>query len=162
MRITMGDIPAKAKAMIGKESVLYYQVTDRDIRRFAQAIDDPNPLYSDPNYAKNTHHNGIVAPPLLCQMFAYTDVLESELKQDGSPIEIDVPLPTTKVLGGGSSFEVGEPIRIGDEIKVVKKISDIFKKKGRSGELYFVIVDNMWTNQNGQMVAHEIATYIHR
>jgi hydroxyacyl-ACP dehydratase HTD2-like protein with hotdog domain len=65
-------------------------------------------------------------------------------------------------LGGGSSFEIGVPVRAGDDIKVVKKITDIYQKKGRSGDLYFVIVDNLWTNQRGQMVAHEIATYIHR
>lgn len=156
------DIPAEARAMIGKETVHYYQVTDRDIRRFAQAIDDPNPIYHNNEYAKNTCHGGIIAPPLLCQMFAYTDAPEKELKGDGSPKEIDVPLSTTRVLGGGSSFEIGEPIHIGDEIKIVKKIADIYKKQGRSGTLFFVQMDNYWTNQNGQMVAHEVATYIHR
>lgn len=148
--------------MIGKETALYYEVTERDIRRFAQAINDPNPLYSDAQYAKQTCYGHIIAPPLLCQMFAYTDTAEIELKKDGSPKEIDVPLPTTCVLGGGSSFEIGEAIQAGDTIKVVKKIADIYKKQGRSGILYFVLIDNYWTNQHGQMVAHEIATYIHR
>lgn len=158
----MDDIPAEAKAMIGVETILHYQVTARDITRFAQAIDDPNPLYTDPEYAKNSKYGSIIAPPLFCQMFAYSDIPASELKQDGSPKEIDVPLPTTRVLGGGSSFEVGEPIRAGDMITVVKKIHDIFKKQGKSGLLYFVLMDNLWTNQNGEMVAHEVATYIHR
>jgi len=156
------NIPAAAKAMIGRETVLYYQVTDRDIRRFAQAIDDPNPLYHNLEYARKTCYGDIIAPPLLCQMFAYTDAPENELKEDGSPKEIDVPLPTTRVLGGGSSFEIGEPIRVGDRIKVVKKIADIYQKQGRSGMLFFVQMDNYWTNQNNEMVAHEIATYIHR
>lgn len=158
----MDHIPAEASAMIGQETIQHYLVTDRDIRRFAQAIDDPNPLYSDPEYAKNSRYGGIIASPLICQMFAYTDAPANQLQQDGSPKEIDVPLPTTKVLGGSSSFEVGEPVRIGDEIKVTKKIADIYRKKGRSGELYFVVVDNLWENQHGQMVAHEVATYIHR
>jgi acyl dehydratase len=156
------DIPAAARAMIGKETVVYYQVTDRDIRRFAQAIDDPNPMYSDPDHAQHSRYQAIIAPPLLCQMFAYSDAPEGELKADGSPKEIDVPLPTTRVLGGGSSFDIGEPIRIGDEIKAIKKITNIYRKKGRSGELYFVVVDNLWKNQHDQMVAHEVATYIHR
>ena len=158
----MDDIPAEAKAMIGVETILHYQVTARDITRFAQAIDDPNLLYNDPEYAKKSKYGSIIAPPLFCQMFAYSDIPASELKQDGSPKEIDVPLPTTRVLGGGSSFEVGEPIRAGDTITVVKKIHDIFKKQGKSGLLYFVLMDNLWTNQNGEMVAHEVATYIHR
>ena len=158
----MDDIPAEARAMIGVETVLHYQVTERDITRFAQAIDDPNPLYTDPEYAQKSKYGSIIAPPLFCQMFAYTDIPADELKQDGSPKEIDVPLPTTRVLGGGSSFEVGEPIRAGDTITVVKKIHDIYKKQGKSGQLYFVQMDNLWTNQNGEMVAHEVATYIHR
>ena len=158
----MEEISADAKAMIGKETVLHYQVTDRDIRRFAQAIEDPNPLYMDPEYAKNTKYGSVIAPPLFCQMFAYSDVPASQLKEDGSPKEIDVPLPTERVLGGGSSFEIGEPVRAGDTITVNKKITDIYQKKGKSGILYFVIIDNLWTNQDGQMVAHETATYIHR
>jgi len=40
-----------------------YDVTDKDIRRFAQAIDDPNPLYYDEEYAKKTIYKGIIAPP---------------------------------------------------------------------------------------------------
>lgn len=158
----MEEIPAEARAMIGKETVRRYRVTERDIRRFAQAIDDPNPLYADDAYARNTRYGGVIAPPLFCQVFAYDDCPASELREDGIPKELEVPLPTTRALGGGSSFEIGEPVRAGDDITVVKKITQIYKKKGRSGDLYFVVVDNMWTNQNGQMVAHEIATYIHR
>lgn len=158
----MEEISAEAAAIIGKETVLHYQVTERDIRRFAQAIDDPNPLYADAEYAKNYGYASVIAPPLFCQMFAYSDTPASQLKEDGSPKEIDVPLPTKRVLGGGSSFELGEPVKAGDVIKAVKKITDIYRKEGKSGTLYFVVIDNLWTNQNGQMVAHETATYIHR
>lgn len=158
----MDEISSEAAAIIGKETVLHYQVTERDIRRFAQAIDDPNPLYADAEYAKNSGYDRVIAPPLFCQMFAYSDEPVSQLKEDGSPKEIDVPLPTKRVLGGGSSFEIGEPVKAGDVIKVVKKITDIYKKEGKSGILYFVVINNLWTNQDGQMVAHETATYIHR
>jgi len=156
------EISAEARATIGVETILHYQVTERDISRFAQAIDDPNPLYSDPEYAKKTHYGGIIAPPLFCQMFAYSDIPANQLKQDGSPKEIDIPLPTTRVLGGGSSFEVGEPVRANDTVTVVKKIKDIYKKQGKSGLLFFVLMDNLWTNQKNEMLAHEVATYIHR
>lgn len=158
----MDDIPLEARSMIGVETKLHYQVTERDITRFAQAIGDTNPLYNDAEFAQKSKYGSIIAPPLFCQMFAYSDIPADELKQDGSPKEIDVPLPTTKVLGGGSSFEIGEPIRAGDTIIIVKKIHDIYKKQGRSGLLYFVLMDNFWTNQNNEMVAHEVATYIHR
>lgn len=158
----MEDIPAEAKAMIGKETTQVYRVTKRDIRRFAQAIDDPNPIYVDEEYAEATMYGCIIAPPLFCHAFAYDDSPASELREDGLPKDLETPLPTKRALGGGSSFEVGEPVRAGDVITVRKKITDIYKKQGKSGDLYFVILDNIYTNQNGQMVAHEKATYIHR
>jgi len=160
--LVTSDIPAEALAMIGKEIHRYYHVTDRDIRRFAQSIGDPNQLYVDDKYAKTTRYEGVIAPPLFCQIFAYDDPPADQLREDGLPKELEMPLPTTRALGGGSSFEIGEPVRAGDKIQVVKKVTDIYMKKGRSGDLYFVVIDNMWTNQNGLMVAHEVATYIHR
>ena len=60
--------------MIGMEKVRSYDVTKKDIRRFAQAIDDSNPLYCDEEYAKNTKFKSIIAPPLFVQTFAFEDV----------------------------------------------------------------------------------------
>ena len=119
-------------------------------------------MYIDENYAKNSEYVEIIAPPLFCQALAYEEVPMNQLREDGAPKEIHVPLPTERVLGGGSSFEIGEPIKAGDVIKVRKKVIDIYTKTGKSGILYFVIVDNLWTNQDNLMVSHEIATYIHR
>ena len=47
-------------------------------------------------------------------------------------------------------------------LKVRKKVIDVYQKKGKSGLLYFVVIENLWTNQLGEMVAQETATYIHR
>lgn len=158
----MEDIPAEARAMIGQETTQVYHVTRKDIRRFAQAIDDPNPLYMDEDYARKTRHGGIIAPPLFCHVFAFDDVPASQLREDGLPRELDIPLPAERAIGGGSSFEVGEPVRPGDIITVRKEVTDIYKKTGKSGDLYFVAVDTTYTNQKGQVVAREKATYIRR
>lgn len=158
----MEDIPAESRAMIGKETVKVYEVTEKDIRRFAQAIDDPNLLYVDEEYAKKTRYQGIIAPPFFCHAFAFDDVPPSQLREDGLPKEVDVPLPAKRAIGGSSSFEVGEPIRPGDRLTVRRKIVDIYKKEGKSGTLYFVVIDTTYTNQLGQLVAFERATYIQR
>ncbi len=39
------------------------KATKRAIKRFADAIGDPNPLWRNPEYAKKTKYNSIVAPP---------------------------------------------------------------------------------------------------
>lgn len=155
-------IPAEVRALIGRETVHVYDVTAKDIRRYAQAIGDSNPLYRDERYARTTRYGGIIAPPLFCQSLAFEDVPAEELRADGLPKELDVPLPVTRAVGGSSVFDVGELIRPGDVITVKKTISDVYKKVGKTGEMYFVVLDTTYVNQRGQMVAREKATFIQR
>jgi len=65
-------------------------------------------------------------------------------------------------VGGGSVFEIFEPIRPGDRITVKSKIADVYKKEGRSGTLYFVSVETSFYNQNNRIVSKETATFIKR
>jgi len=158
----MADIPAKTLESIGLEKIRSYEVTRKDIKRFAQAIDDLNPKFRGGDPAISTSQQSIVAPPLFCQMFAFEDVELEELPPDGSPVEINIPLPAEKTVGGGSVFEIFEPIRPGDRITVKSKIADVYKKEGRSGTLYFVSVETSFYNQNNRIVSKETATFIKR
>ena len=47
-------VPEDVLAMIGVEKVRHYDVTKRDIKRFAQAVGETNPIYLDENYVKST------------------------------------------------------------------------------------------------------------
>ncbi len=156
-------IPPEAKAMISKEAApQIYEITKRDIRRFAQAIGEPNPLYADEDYARQTKWGGIIAPPLFIFALAYEDVPATQLRADGLPIELDIPLPATRAVGGASAIELGEPIKPGDTITVNKRVTDIYPKEGKSGILYFTIIETTFTNQKSQFVAREKATFIQR
>jgi acyl dehydratase len=156
------DLPEATLAAIGQVSEHVYDVTTKDIRRYAQAIGDPNPLYYDEDYAKGTAWGGIVAPPLFCHSLAFEDVPADQLRPDGLPSELDVPLPTARAVGGGSTFDVGVPVRPGDVITVKKKIEDIYRKSGRSGDLIFVVLDATYVNQNGEVAAHERGSFVNR
>lgn len=147
---------------IGRTSQHVYEVTKKDIRRYAQAIGDTNPLYYDEQYARTTRYGGIVAPPLFCHTLAFEDVPAEQLRPDGLPTELNVPLPTDRAIGGGSVFETGDPVRPGDVITVTKVIEDIYKKVGKSGELFFVVLDTTYTNQDGRVVARERGTFVNR
>jgi acyl dehydratase len=149
-------------AMIGKEKVRQYEVTKRDIKRFAQAIGETSPIFFDEDYAKSTKYGRIIAPPLFCQMFTFEDVPAEELPSDGSPKEIDVPVPAQKTVGGASSYEIFQPIMAGDRIIVKSTLKDVFTKEGKSGRLYFIIVETEFSNQKNKPVAKETATYIKR
>ena len=155
-------VPEDVLAMIGVEKVRQYDVTERDIKRFAQAIGETNPVHFDEGYAKSTRHGAIVAPPLFCQMFTFEDVPQNRLPSDGSPIEIDVPVPAQRTVGGGSSYEIFQWVKAGDKIIAKSSLKDVFVKNGKSGRLYFIVVCTEFSNQKNELVAKEIATYIKR
>ncbi|MBN2312739.1 MAG: MaoC family dehydratase N-terminal domain-containing protein [Sedimentisphaerales bacterium] len=156
------NVPQEALSMIGVQKVRQYDVTPKDIRRFAQAIGEDHPVHFDEDYAKNTTYGTLIAPPLFCQMFTFEDVPATQLPSDGSPVEIDVPVPAQRTVGGGSAYEIFQRVRTGDTITVKSTLKDVFTKEGRSGRLYFIVVETEFTNQKNELVARETATYIKR
>lgn len=159
-------IPAEARAMIGRESAPQTcEVTKAAIRRFAQAIGDDSPLYYDEAYAATTQWGGVIAPPtFFFTLGYYEDAPGTAYREDGRPTgtELDVPLPVSKTVGGASSVEFGEPVRPGDVIIVRKKVVDVYSKEGKSGTLYFTVVETTFTNQKGELVARERASFVER
>ncbi len=155
-------IPDNVRNMIGVEKTRHYDVTKRDIRRFAQAIGEANPVHFDEDYAKETKYGTIVAPPLFCQMFTFEDVPADRLPPDGSPIEIDIPVPAQRTVGGASTYEVFQRVKAGDRIAAKSTLKDVFAKNGRSGRLYFIVVETEFSNQRDEVVARETAIYIKR
>jgi acyl dehydratase len=139
------------------------EVTAQAIRRFAQAIGDDDPLYHDAAYAASTRHGGIVAPPLFCQSLAYDDLPPALLPPDGSPRETAaLPVPAQRLVGGSSDYRIERLVRPGDVITVTTRPGQVTTKTGRSGTLYLIEVETVFTDAQGALVARERATYIKR
>jgi hydroxyacyl-ACP dehydratase HTD2-like protein with hotdog domain len=75
---------------------------------------------------------------------------------------MDVPVPAKRTVGGASSYEIFQRVRVGDQITVKSTLKDVFGKEGKSGKLYFVVVETEFSNQKSELVAKETATYIKR
>jgi len=148
------EIPQAVRESIGIAKVRRVTVTAREIRRFAQAIGAKEP--------KDYGERGLLAPPLFFQTLAYADAAPEDLPRDGSPIELDVPIPAEKTVGGGSEFEIMIRAEAGDSIDVVTQLKDVYTKRGRSGLLYFVVVETEFRDLSGATMARETATYIKR
>jgi len=57
-------LPEEVTQFIGKSTdVRVFEVEKGAIRRFADAVDDPNPLYWDEEYARNSRYGSIITPP---------------------------------------------------------------------------------------------------
>ncbi len=155
-------IPDGARALIGVRKVRRCEVTRRDIARFAQAIGATDRVHYDEAYARGTRHGGIVAPPLFCQSLTYEEVPAELLPADGSPLELHVPIPAQRAVGGGSEYTIHRLVRAGEVITVTSQLKDIQVKQGKSGLLYLVVVETRFEDERGEPVAAETATYIKR
>jgi len=124
-----------------------YDVERGAIRRFAEAIGDPNPLFNDEKEARHVF-GGMVAPPTFCRSM-------------GSPIpNVKLDMPTARALDGGSDWEYFVPIRPGDRITVQSKLVDLREAAGRLGPMVFTVVETTYTNQFGEVCVVQRSTGI--
>ena len=69
--------PKALKDAVGWESKpQVIEVEKGRIRRFAQAVQDANPLWQDEEYAKNARYGSIIAPPTFLQDQAITEFVD--------------------------------------------------------------------------------------
>ena len=161
-------ITDEARAMIGTESepVTGYPVTEHEIRRYAYAVDDLNPLWTDPEYARSTRQSGIVAPPLFYSIPFGIDRPLAELREDGVAKgwqgRLMPPLRATRAMAGGTEVEFFRHIRPGDILTFRSRLADVYEREGRSGRLAFVISETTYTNQRDEVVCVVKTTQIVR
>ena len=77
-----------------------------------------------------------------------------------APFDPPFPEPFVDILDGGSEYEFHKPIRAGDEIEVVRKMLDIFVKRGRLGPMLFKVTEVEYTDGDGSLVAKQRSTSI--
>ncbi|MBI2304117.1 MAG: MaoC family dehydratase N-terminal domain-containing protein [Chloroflexi bacterium] len=142
-------ITPEMRQAIGMElEPVVMEVEKGHLRRFAQAIDDPNPLWQDEGYAQGTRYGSIIAPPtFLCT-----------LRPEGQELPFQNPL--RRRLNGGNRWQFFLPVRPGDVITGRSKISDIYEAQGRVGRLLFILRETTYTNQRGELVARHWGTNI--
>ncbi|MBI2859297.1 MAG: MaoC family dehydratase N-terminal domain-containing protein [Chloroflexi bacterium] len=137
-----------------------YEVEKGSAKRYAVAADDLNPLYLDEETAANSKYGAIVAPP---GFFGWPVKQPSprfpKLMQDMMEALADAGFPD--ILDGGSDYEFHRPARAGDTIVCSRKVADLFSRGGSSGrKMAFFVIENSFTNQNGQLVCKMRQTII--
>lgn len=95
-----------------------YEVTRVKIREFAEAINDPNPLYADPASAREAGHPDLIAPPtfpiILGMAGSSQAIADPELGVDFS-----------RVVHGDQSFRYSRPVYAGDLLSSVTRITGV-------------------------------------
>ena len=142
-------ITDEMRAAVDVESEVYVNDVEKGaIIKFAQAIGDDNPIYTDEAAARQSRYGGLVAPPTF-----FRSLRSGEMK-------VDVKSPYHANLDGGSEWEYYEPVRPGDRIAVSTKVSDIYERQGRLGNMLIIQRETKYVNQFGATVAIQRTTGI--
>ena len=129
-----------------------YEVGREHIRRFAEAIGDANPAYTDPDAARALGHPDVIAPP------TFLTVLNFRFALEGPVVDPELGLDYSRVVHGEQAFEQHRPVRAGDVLQMVSRVEDI-KDAGRT-ELMQMRLDV--TDADGEPVATLRSTIVSR
>ena len=179
---TQTVLTPEVKAMIGVtgEVVEAWGVVDEEyLRRFTQALMDPDPRYWDQEFAKTTPYGEVITPPIMVSYMAsrirpdqedpITRAFEEDPMSDGiglvsRPGSLPrVPTDLVRVLNAGNELETYRYPSIGDKISFQNKYSDIRERVGRDGNPFLIITtETTYKNQKGELLCITRASSIRR
>lgn len=149
------DIDAVRKEWVGKRTPTTpgrYPVEYDPIRRYCHMVEDKNPLFLDPDYARNTRHGGVIAPPTLTDYFAGSGVWPPS--EGGPRLMMEVPTPGDRLINLVNEQEYLKPVHVGDRLSSYMEITDIFVKPIRLDPLAtWIVSETRILNQDGEVVA---------
>lgn len=96
-----------------------FEVSREHIRRFADAIGDPNPAYRDREAAKALGHPDVIAPP------TFMTTVGMSLRSNGPVHDPALGLDYGRVVHGEQRFVHHRPARPGDVLTAETTITDI-------------------------------------
>ena len=147
-----GDALEMDDTVIGQEvHVGSLEVTLESIASYCEALEETNPLYTNPQWAEREGpYGGIVAPH---------GILNTAHLRPG---------PDPQVRFGDQSFMAGSrletfaPIRPGDTIDAFTQVKEVYEKTGRSGRMAFIVRRTRFANQHGVDVAATESSLVQR
>ena len=106
------------------------------VRKFAEAIGDPNPLYMDEAAAKESRYGRLLAPPTFPRTLDYGYVPGLEL-------------PDAGLIHGEFHISYERPLFVGDEVSCSLKLKDSYDKESRNGILGFLFFERIGESRDG-------------
>ena len=143
------DALAHLQQWVGKSETLHDQVVPLPVSGLSATLDrdDAAP------------QAGTELPPLWHWLYFLPQALAREIGPDGHPKRggflPPVPLPRRMWAGGRLTWEEGNRLKVGDTITRTSTIESVTHKSGRTGEMVFVLVKHLISNERGLAITEE-------
>ena len=137
------DLQRRINVRIAQEPEPWCHEATRDnIRHYAHGIGDDNPLWCDPQYARNTAHDGIIACPSF--LFACSRIASGYVGG----------LPGIHAMWAGANWTWYQPVRRNDEISTQSWLKDLVQHDTQfAGRAVQQIYHVEYFNQGGDKLA---------
>jgi acyl dehydratase len=148
------DIEAVRQKYIGTEIAKArgrFPVEHDAIRRHCHMVDDNNPLFLDPEYAKGTEHGAVLCPPSgwLALYFASLGPWPAVFE----PLLPIVPTPGKRIVNMAQEVEWSGRIKVGDHLSVRRRVADVYQKGiSIDPEAVWIVAEAIITNEHDDTV----------
>ena len=144
----------------GKIEVARDSVSEPVIRSWCDAMSESNPLYIDQDFANDSKHGGIIAPPAMLQVWTMSGLhLGSQFQRntEDSPsagvYQLLDEAGFTGVVATNATYHYNEVIRPGDLISASQKLLDVSEEKTTAiGMGHFVTTETIYSDASGKQV----------
>jgi len=112
-----------------------YTLTKETISKYAEAVEDYNPLYLDEEQARKSSFQGIIAHPTTAAIYSLNAIMtEGEMPPGG--------------IHAKQYFEFHAPVRPGDTLTTTATVIEKYIKRERK----YVVFETVTLNQKGEKV----------
>ena len=139
------------------------------VTTFARAVTDDNPIYSDPEAAAAAGFDAIPAPPT----FTFAAQSWGRFPEDQPDDPTGGSNPMAEIMGqlmangglilhGEQEFTYHQPVVVGQTLHHHGEVVDLYTKESGERVMTFLVIENRFTDDDGQPVVTETFNLIHR
>ncbi len=113
---------------IGKKSNRIKNTVERGlVLRFAEAIQDNHPIYTNEKFGKESRYGKNIAPPTFPIVFDFGTIP-------------DLKLPSIGLIHGEQHYHYERPLFVGEDVYCYSEVQDYYEKEGKNGLMGFLII----------------------
>ncbi len=126
------SLSPKLRHLVGKSTpARWVEIEKGQIRRFAAAIGEDNPIHFDEEAAKKVGFRSLVAPPTFACGLTPGDVFLDDFGWD-----------VQAMMHRAEEYEYVRPICAGDRLHLVHQIADVYEQQAAGGStLIFIVIE---------------------